>query len=156
MKTCEMFHWGGCDGVVPFDTLDECESSTCNPCDQEPDTGPCKARFIRYFFNKRRMVRSPSASPQLNYFGHLNLKRFFLILTHFCFFFFPLNRNAKSLFGVGVLGMFRSTLSMIARGLAVPNPVVKNCTNRAFPMSTDLSSPHWYYFQDKEKWNVSG
>lgn len=22
---CKMFHWGGCDGVVPFETLEECE-----------------------------------------------------------------------------------------------------------------------------------
>lgn len=23
---CEMFHWGGCEGVVPFETLEECEA----------------------------------------------------------------------------------------------------------------------------------
>jgi hypothetical protein len=22
---CTMFHWGGCDGVVPFETLEECQ-----------------------------------------------------------------------------------------------------------------------------------
>ncbi|CDF36860.1 unnamed protein product [Chondrus crispus] len=51
-QTCEQFMWGGCDGVVPFHSLEECEESTCNPCDQSPDPGPCKARFIRHFFNK--------------------------------------------------------------------------------------------------------
>ncbi len=25
---CEIFYWGGCDGTVPFDTLEECEA-TC-------------------------------------------------------------------------------------------------------------------------------
>jgi hypothetical protein len=24
-KKCKEFSWGGCDGVVPFDTLEECE-----------------------------------------------------------------------------------------------------------------------------------
>lgn len=24
-KKCEEFIWGGCDGVVPFDTIEECE-----------------------------------------------------------------------------------------------------------------------------------
>ena len=28
-KKCKSFSWGGCGGVVPFDTLDECE----NGCD---------------------------------------------------------------------------------------------------------------------------
>lgn len=23
---CELFHWGGCEGNVPFDTLEECQS----------------------------------------------------------------------------------------------------------------------------------
>ena len=24
-KKCKQFIWGGCDGVVPFDTMEECE-----------------------------------------------------------------------------------------------------------------------------------
>lgn len=29
-KTCKEFLWGGCDGVVPFETMEECEQSC--PC----------------------------------------------------------------------------------------------------------------------------
>ncbi len=28
-KKCKQFIWGGCDGVVPFDTIEECK----NQCD---------------------------------------------------------------------------------------------------------------------------
>ncbi len=28
-KKCKEFVWGGCNGVVPFDTLEECESCKC-------------------------------------------------------------------------------------------------------------------------------
>lgn len=24
-KKCKVFNWGGCDGIVPFNTLEECE-----------------------------------------------------------------------------------------------------------------------------------
>lgn len=27
---CEVFYWGGCFGVVPFETLEECESCKCS------------------------------------------------------------------------------------------------------------------------------
>lgn len=27
---CEMFIWGGCGGVVPFETLQECEACECH------------------------------------------------------------------------------------------------------------------------------
>jgi hypothetical protein len=27
---CEQFIWGGCGGVVPFDTLEECQACGCN------------------------------------------------------------------------------------------------------------------------------
>ncbi|NND77838.1 MAG: proteinase inhibitor I4 serpin [Flavobacteriales bacterium] len=27
--TCKEFLWGGCDGVVPFDTLEECRECKC-------------------------------------------------------------------------------------------------------------------------------
>jgi len=30
-KKCKEFIWGGCDGVVPFETLEECEEQ----CDCE-------------------------------------------------------------------------------------------------------------------------
>lgn len=26
---CKQFIWGGCDGVVPFETLEECEACDC-------------------------------------------------------------------------------------------------------------------------------
>ena len=26
---CEQFTWGGCDGVVPFNSLEECEKCKC-------------------------------------------------------------------------------------------------------------------------------
>jgi len=29
-QKCEEFIWGGCDGTVPFETLEECEKCTCN------------------------------------------------------------------------------------------------------------------------------
>lgn len=30
-KTCKEFIWGGCGGVVPFDTMEECEEQcSCN------------------------------------------------------------------------------------------------------------------------------
>ena len=28
-ETCKEFIWGGCHGVVPFDTLEECEQCGC-------------------------------------------------------------------------------------------------------------------------------
>ena len=28
-KKCETFIWGGCDGVVPFETKEECEKCGC-------------------------------------------------------------------------------------------------------------------------------
>jgi hypothetical protein len=28
-KKCEVFTWGGCDGVVPFETKEECEACEC-------------------------------------------------------------------------------------------------------------------------------
>ena len=28
-KTCKAFNWGGCDGVVPFETLEECVLCGC-------------------------------------------------------------------------------------------------------------------------------
>lgn len=28
-KKCKEFIWGGCDGVVPFQTLEECQSCGC-------------------------------------------------------------------------------------------------------------------------------
>jgi len=28
--SCEEFYWGGCYGVVPFETMEECESCKCN------------------------------------------------------------------------------------------------------------------------------
>ena len=28
-KKCKSFEWGGCDGVVPFDTMEECRQCEC-------------------------------------------------------------------------------------------------------------------------------
>ncbi len=30
---CKEFVWGGCDGVVPFETLEECKACECNEVD---------------------------------------------------------------------------------------------------------------------------
>ena len=27
---CKEFTWGGCDGIVPFDTMEECEKCECS------------------------------------------------------------------------------------------------------------------------------
>ncbi len=29
-KKCKEFTWGGCEGVVPFETLEDCEACDCN------------------------------------------------------------------------------------------------------------------------------
>jgi hypothetical protein len=29
-RRCKEFTWGGCDGVVPFNTLQECQACECN------------------------------------------------------------------------------------------------------------------------------
>jgi len=29
-QKCEEFIWGGCDGTVPFDTMEECKECSCN------------------------------------------------------------------------------------------------------------------------------
>lgn len=55
-RTCRKFNWGGCQGVVPFDTLADCNAAKCttaaNPCTLKPETGRCRARKIRYFFDQ--------------------------------------------------------------------------------------------------------
>ena len=56
MKTCESFIYGGCDGVVPFETRRECRKARCDPCRQRPETGPCDENLKRYFFHRRRGV----------------------------------------------------------------------------------------------------
>jgi len=30
LKVCREFLWGGCDGVVPFETMEECSTCECN------------------------------------------------------------------------------------------------------------------------------
>lgn len=55
-----MFIYGGCGGVVPFDTEKECVGEQCNPnCTKKPDAGFCRARFPRWFFNAETGVRGP-------------------------------------------------------------------------------------------------
>jgi|GEM_PF-727282 len=61
-EQCEEFIWGGCDGVVPFDTMEECEvcieNESPNNCQQPeacsltPDPGPCFAYIPKYFYNQ--------------------------------------------------------------------------------------------------------
>lgn len=54
-NSCKSFVYGGCGGVVPFTTAADCEAAQCagaDPCTVEPETGPCRARFIRYFFDQ--------------------------------------------------------------------------------------------------------
>ena len=29
-RRCKVFTWGGCQGVVPFETLEECKACECN------------------------------------------------------------------------------------------------------------------------------
>lgn len=53
-KTCKRFIWGGCKGVVPFQTAADCKTAKCagaNPCSLKPDPGPCKASIPKYFFD---------------------------------------------------------------------------------------------------------
>lgn len=33
-KQCKEFNWGGCGGVVPFETLEECQNCLCTNTDQ--------------------------------------------------------------------------------------------------------------------------
>ncbi|KAJ3051132.1 NAD(P)H-quinone oxidoreductase subunit 5, chloroplastic [Rhizophlyctis rosea] len=51
---CKTFNWGGCQGVVPFQTEAECESS-CekkqNSCSLKPDSGPCEAYIPKWYFD---------------------------------------------------------------------------------------------------------
>lgn len=56
-QKCSTFIWGGCGGVVPFQTELDCILGACNPCTQIPATGPCEALFTKYFFNNKRGVR---------------------------------------------------------------------------------------------------
>lgn len=55
-----MFSWGGCGGVVPFDTEAECLATKCdrNPCILDPDPGPCKAAIPKWFYNEASGVCS--------------------------------------------------------------------------------------------------
>jgi Kunitz/Bovine pancreatic trypsin inhibitor domain len=32
---CKQFIWGGCDGVVPFDTLEECQQCKCSSANEK-------------------------------------------------------------------------------------------------------------------------
>ncbi|GFR05007.1 hypothetical protein TNCT_498982 [Trichonephila clavata] len=59
-KKCEKFIYGGCKGNSNnFQTLEDCEA-TCGRkppsvsiCEQKKEVGPCKARFERYYYNKK-------------------------------------------------------------------------------------------------------
>nr|AFM90128.1 Kunitz-like protease inhibitor [Callorhinchus milii] len=53
-KACEVFMYGGCRGNVNnFQEKEQCEDS-CGElafCKLKPDRGPCRADFVRYFYN---------------------------------------------------------------------------------------------------------
>ncbi|CDW57127.1 Kunitz BPTI domain containing protein [Trichuris trichiura] len=58
-KKCLKFTYGGCEGNANnFESLAQCEA-TCvdkkkkdNPCELPAEPGPCKASFLRYYYNK--------------------------------------------------------------------------------------------------------
>lgn len=52
---CDSFVWGGCDGVVPFETFADCLGTCPDPrplgCSEEGDPGGCAAAFERWEYN---------------------------------------------------------------------------------------------------------
>lgn len=60
-QSCLPFTWGGCKGVVPFETKDACKAAKCKEyktrCLLSPDKGPCKGEKTRYFFDVKTLVR---------------------------------------------------------------------------------------------------
>ncbi|XP_048354804.1 papilin-like isoform X2 [Sphaerodactylus townsendi] len=55
-KTCEQFVYGGCEGNDNrFETQTECAWKCRNPdiCKLPPETGPCRAARLRYYYNPR-------------------------------------------------------------------------------------------------------
>lgn len=52
---CESFDWGGCDGVVPYTTLEQCKAASCHVdrCRLTPLKGPCRGFFPRFYFNQK-------------------------------------------------------------------------------------------------------
>ncbi|XP_019631664.1 PREDICTED: uncharacterized protein LOC109475460 [Branchiostoma belcheri] len=49
---CELFDYGGCDGNSNnFQTLEECEDTCVDPCQQPKKVGPCEALIPRWYFN---------------------------------------------------------------------------------------------------------
>ncbi|KFD45663.1 hypothetical protein M514_21128 [Trichuris suis] len=60
-KQCLEFTYGGCEGNANnFETIDECEAAcpgeeqeSGDPCELPPETGPCKASFSKYYYNKQ-------------------------------------------------------------------------------------------------------
>lgn len=56
-QACETFTYGGCRGVVPFDTEEMCIKAKCSPnCSKKPAKGPCRAAIPRWFFNSKTNV----------------------------------------------------------------------------------------------------
>jgi hypothetical protein len=53
--TCESFMWGGCDGVVPFETFADCLDTCPDPkpasCGEEGVSGPCAAAFEKWEYD---------------------------------------------------------------------------------------------------------
>lgn len=55
---CDKFYWGGCQPngnnfKSAIQCWFRCFLTSQNPCDQSKKIGPCKARFPRYYFDKK-------------------------------------------------------------------------------------------------------
>ena len=119
-----MFTWGGCGGVVPFETEADCLKAKCpeNPCVQDFDVGPCKAAIPRWYYNSEKHVRAISfilnCTLPYKYMSRSEKCRriVWLKLCHSPVWFFRLSitfrscltsRNAESSHGVVVVVSFR-------------------------------------------------
>ncbi|CDW61093.1 Kunitz BPTI domain containing protein, partial [Trichuris trichiura] len=60
-QQCAEFTYGGCEGNDNnFDSIEECEAACPggeehedeDPCELPADSGPCRAHFVKYYYNK--------------------------------------------------------------------------------------------------------
>lgn len=153
LQACEQFDWGGCNGVVPFQTESECRNARCNnACTQIPETGFCKARFIRWYFDNNSGVRFSSISSTLKMDTKFTnplvvVTNLFYWLTFLLFAVFSnMNRNVLILFGVVVEGLYPSNQRAIARlPIAFPrhiqNPIQSPLRSAAHSHQTQARAP---------------